>query len=92
MIKFVVDLKEKVICAGGGLHADEEALLLEQGSRQENLWGANYYPDLPEPDCWEYKSMINIRPRDGNTNQMIQSAALRDQVLALAQWFFGRQS
>ena len=79
MIKFVVDLKEKVICAGGGLHAGEEALLLEQGSR------------LPEPDCWEYKSMINIRPRDGNTSQMIQSAALCAQVMALARWFFGRQ-
>lgn len=88
MIKFVVDLEEEIICAGGGLHADEETILLERGSHQENLWGANYYPDLPPEDRWEYKSLINIRPRDGNTNQMIQSPTLREQVYQVAKSFF----
>ena len=43
MVKFVVDLERRVICAGGGLHSDEERLLLEDGSKQEHLWGGNYY-------------------------------------------------
>jgi hypothetical protein len=44
MVKFVVDLEQRVICAGGGFHSDEEEILLEKGSQQQNLWGANYYP------------------------------------------------
>jgi hypothetical protein len=89
MVKFVVDLEEKTICIGGGLHSDEEALLLEAGSRQENLWGGNFYPDLPGEDRFEYKSMINIRPRDSNRKQDIESQTIRRQVRALAGHFFG---
>jgi hypothetical protein len=44
MVKFVVDLERGVAAVGGELHADEEAVLLAQGSNQEDLWGANYYP------------------------------------------------
>jgi len=44
MVKYVVDVERGVAAVGGELHADEEALLLEQGSRQRDLWGANYYP------------------------------------------------
>jgi hypothetical protein len=38
MVKFAVDLKRKVICAGGGLHSDEEQLLLEDGFVQGDVW------------------------------------------------------
>jgi len=44
MVKLVVDVERGVVAVGGELHADAEQLLLEQGSRQANLWGANYYP------------------------------------------------
>jgi len=43
MIKFVVDIDRKLLALGGEMHADAEKLLLENGSRQENLWGANIY-------------------------------------------------
>jgi len=88
MIKFVVDLKEKIICAGGGLHSDEEKLLLEEGCAQANLWGANYYPDLSGEDRFEYQSMINVRPSQNNTKQQIQSEQIRSQVRDLAAYFF----
>ena len=92
MIKFVVDLEEKVLCAGGGLHSDEEALLLEAGSRQEDLWGGNFYPDLPGEEKYEYTSMINIRPRQNNRKQDIESLAVRQHVRALAGHFFEKAS
>ena len=43
MIKFIVDLDKRIMCAGGGLHSDEEQMLLDQGSSQTDLWGRNYY-------------------------------------------------
>jgi hypothetical protein len=89
MVKFVVDLDLEVICVGGEFHSDEESILLEKGSKQANLWGANYYPDRPEGKKLLYTSMINVRSRDGNTKQEIQSPVIREQVARLAKRYFG---
>ena len=89
MVKFVIDLDRRVICVGGGFHSDEEEILLDKGSKQQNLWGANYYPDRPLGNKLVFTSQINIRPRDGNTKQDIQSADLREKVSELAKHFFG---
>ncbi len=89
MVKFVVDLDLQVICVGGEFHSDEETILLEKGSKQENLWGANYYPDRPKGKKLVYTSMINVRSRDGNRKQEIQSPLLREQVARLAKQYFG---
>lgn len=48
LVKAVVDVERRVMAVGGELHADEEAILLEQGSDQHHLWGINIYPDLRE--------------------------------------------
>lgn len=45
MIKLVVDIEDKLLAAGGSLHADAEQLLLKHGSKQVNIWGANYFPN-----------------------------------------------
>jgi hypothetical protein len=65
---------------GGKLHADEEALLLEHGSRQEDLWGANYYPGRGPEGCIEYTSLINIRPAQGNRSMVVEDDAVRGRV------------
>lgn len=88
MIKYVVDLDRDLICAGGGLHSDEEAMLLDDGSQQAHLWGANFYLDRPYDRRYVYTSMINIRPNDGNTAQVIQSQDLCQKVRMLADRFF----
>ncbi len=80
MVKVVVDLEKKVIAVGGELHADEEALLLEQGSKQENLWGFNVYIDEPRESWLEYNSMINIRPSQNNPSRDIQSEDIKKQI------------
>jgi Protein of unknown function (DUF5674) len=83
MVKYVVDVARGVAAVGGELHADEEALLLEHGSRQDDLWGANYYPGRGEGDCIEYTSLINIRPAQGNRSMRIEDEAVRARVRAI---------
>ncbi len=72
MIKVVVDVQDGSIAAGCSLHADAEQILLKNGSRQENIWGANYFPGRKKGEKIEYTALINIRPRKGNKSQFIQ--------------------
>jgi len=90
MVKYVVDLERGVIAIGGQLHADAEAVLLESGSRQENLWGANYYPGTSVERSIEYTSLINIRPADSNPGMEIVSPAIRDRVREITHRLIGR--
>ncbi len=66
---------------GGELHADQEAQLLEQGSRQENLWGINIYPENSKDTLVEFDSMINIRPRQENRSRDVEDPLIREQIL-----------
>jgi hypothetical protein len=83
MVKYVIDVERGIAAVGGELHADEEAALLESGSRQEDLWGANYYPGRGRDGCIEYTSLINIRPAQGNRSMTIENLLLRDRVREL---------
>ena len=46
-VKAVVDVERRIMAVDAELHADQEALLLEQCSRQGDLWGINLYPANP---------------------------------------------
>jgi hypothetical protein len=80
MIKIVVDIRRRVLSGGGEMHADCESVLLDDGSEQDDLWGANWYP---EEQRIEFESLINIRPRLGNRGILIQDENLRKQVEAI---------
>jgi hypothetical protein len=79
-VKAVVDIGRGVMALGGELHADQEALLLEQGARQADLWGINIYPDLPSSERIEYDSMINVRPALGNRSRSVDDPAIRRRI------------
>src|SRR5690349_18645688 len=66
MVKYVVDVEQGRIAIGGELHADAEEVLLQAGSRQQDLWGANYYPGRGKDKCVQFTSLINISPARGN--------------------------
>lgn len=83
MVKAVVDLEKQILAVGGDLHSDEEAFLLAQESKQENLWGINLYPDMQLPDMLEFDSMINIRPRQNNRSRSVESAEIQKQILEI---------
>jgi hypothetical protein len=80
MVKYVVDIERRTAAVGGELHADAEHLLLQAGSRQSDLWGANYYPGRGPEDCIEYTSLINIRPNQGNRSMLIADPLIRERV------------
>lgn len=80
LVKAAVDIEKGIMAIGGELHADEEAMLLEQGSRQEHLWGINLYPGKAEEEWVEFDSMINIRPSQGNRSRGIESSEIRVKV------------
>ena len=80
MVKGVVDLQQKIIALGGELHADCEEILLEQGSKQVDLWGFNIYPAKSKEERLEYTSFINIRPKQGNFQIELKDEKLRQQV------------
>ena len=84
-IKAVVDVSRGIIAVGGDLHADDEALLLADGSRQQDLWGINIYPDDDDPDWIEFDSMINIRPRDGNRSRGVDNEAIRARIRSVVE-------
>jgi hypothetical protein len=77
MIKFVVDIEREIIAVGGEFHADAEALLLENGSKQENIWGGNLYIDKAGKQRVEFSAMINIRPTANNRSMLIEDEAIR---------------
>jgi hypothetical protein len=80
MVKAVVDIEQAIMAIGGELHSDEEAMLLDHGSQQANLWGINLYPDKPAEEWIEFDSMINVRPSGGNRSRSVERAEVRDAV------------
>ncbi len=80
MTKAVVDVSRKIMALDAELHSDEEALLLDGGSKQEDLWGINLYPDKAPEDLVEFTSFINIRPAHGNASMDIVSSELRAEI------------
>lgn len=79
-IKFVVDIEREILAAGGTLHADEEKILLDNGSGQPNLWGGGLDLETGEID---FESMINLRPNQGNTSREVLNPKIRGKMLAI---------
>jgi hypothetical protein len=80
LIKAAVDIATGVMAIDGELHADEEALLLEKGSHQADLWGSNIYPGLAGRDRIEFDSLINIRPSQGNRSRGVDDPLIKEKI------------
>lgn len=83
MVKVVVDIRRGVCAIGGELHADAEAVLLGDGSAQQDVWGANILMGVQAGQNVEYTSMVNIRPSQGNRSREIQDNFIREAVRAV---------
>jgi hypothetical protein len=84
-IKVAVDVRQKILAAGGKRHVDIEQVLLQSGSRQEDLWGGGIDWETKGLD---YDSMINIRPSQGNTSREVISSDIRKQMEELIRLYF----
>ncbi len=85
MIKIVVDVEREILAGGSGMHYECEQILLNEGSAQENLWGANWFPD---EQSVEFESLINIRPRQ-NRSILIQDENICREVERITRKFLG---
>ena len=80
-IKGAVDVKNKIMAVDSQMHYECEQLLLENGSKQEDIWGINLYLDSDDiDDMVEFDSMINIRPAQGNRSRSVENPEIRGQI------------
>lgn len=90
LVKAVVDVRRGIMVVDAEMHADEEALLIDGGSQQADLWGINLYPaQFGTPDLIEFDSMINIRPRQGNRSRDVEDVATRQAIIAIVDRLVG---
>lgn len=81
MIKAVIDVEKGIMAIGGELHADGEVVLIEQeGSKREDTWGINLYPEKSDEDWIEFDSLINLKPSFGNRSRGIDSPEVQEKI------------
>ncbi len=80
LVKGVVDIEKEIMAIGGELHADEEAILLSSGSKQENLWGINLYPQKKDEEFIEFDAVINLKPAQGNRSRGIENPQIQKRI------------
>lgn len=85
-VKLAVDIERGILAGGGAMHADCEAVLLEDGSQQEFIWGADWNPASQEVT---FESLINIRPRQNNRSLELQDPDIRARVEQVVRKFLG---
>lgn len=85
-IKLAVDIDRGILAGGGAMHADCEAVLLDDGSQQEFIWGADWNPSAQQVT---FESLINIRPRQNNPSMEILDPKIRVQVVEITIKYFG---
>lgn len=80
-IKLTIDVEKNILAGGGEYHADCKEILLEAGSRQEDIWSADRYPGSKTV---EFVALINIRPSQGNSDMEIEDPKLRANIDTIA--------
>ena len=84
IVKAVVDVEQEIMVVDATLHADEEALLLENESKQENLWDINLRPQhFGTDDFIVFDSMINLRPGQGNRSRGVDNPMIQKKIRAI---------
>ena len=83
LLKAVVDVEKGIMAISGELHADEETELLRLGSKQEDLWGINLYPQKTGEEFVEFDSVINLRPAQGNRSRSIENPTVQKKIIEI---------
>jgi len=83
LVKAVIDIDQEIMVVDAEMHADEEELLLENGSHQGSLWGINLYPYKTGNDWIEFDSMINMRPSWGNSSRSVDDPRIQEKIITI---------
>lgn len=85
-IKIVVDVEREILAGGSEKHYQCEEQLLLDGSRQRDLWGADWNPYT---QTMYFESIINIRPSQNNRTMIIQSPELKEKITQITTRLLG---
>jgi len=85
-IKLAVDIDREILAGGGAMHADCESVLLDDGSQQEFIWGADWDPSAQQVT---FESLINIRPRQNNPSMEILDPNIQEKVAEITKRLLG---
>lgn len=81
LVKAVVDVEQEIMAIGGGMHADEEVVLMEQeGSKREHTWGINLYPEKSREELIEFNSIVNLKPSFGNRSRGVDNSEIKERI------------
>jgi hypothetical protein len=84
-VKTVIDIENKICSAGCDRHFESENILLDQGSKQSDIWGGGIDIDSKIID---FNSFINIRPLDKNASNELLDPDKRKIYDELTKYFF----
>ena len=80
LVKAAVDVERGILVVDADLHSDEETYLLNNGSKQENIWGINIYPNEDKEKMIEFDSMINLKPSFGNNSRGVEDKDIQKKI------------
>ena len=81
LVKATVDIERGILVVDADLHSDEETYLLNNGSKQENIWGINIYPNEDKEKMIEFDSMINLKPSFGNNSRGVVDKDIQKKII-----------
>lgn len=84
-VKLTVDIENSRVIAGNELHADGERLLLEKGSKQDDIWGGGISLKDRQIDT---AAVLNLRPRLDNDNLEILNPQRREKFINIIKNYF----
>lgn len=82
-VKAVVDIEKGIMAVDAELHMDLAEKLITEGSKQENLWGINIYPDIEDENWIEFDSMVNLKPRLNNLTRSVENPETREKIIKM---------
>jgi hypothetical protein len=85
-VKLAVDIRRSILAGGGALHADCEEVLLDDGSQQEDIWGADW---VPATQAIRYEALMNIRPRQNNSSMKTLDPGVRARIAEIVPALLG---
>ena len=84
LVKADVDVVKKLVVIDMPMHFEGEQMLLQKGSRQEDLWGINLFPQKFGSDEFiMYESMINIKVHHNNPSMSVKSKEIKTRIRSI---------
>jgi hypothetical protein len=83
LVKGVVDISGGFMAVDAEMHADLESELIKSGSKQQDLWGINLYPEITGDDFIEFDSMINLKPSQNNRTRSVEDPKIRENIIKI---------